>query len=136
MVTPNKTTTKLKVVYDAPAHTSTGVNLNEVLFRGPVMLPDFCGILLRWRRGNFALIADMEKSFFSNRNNEKYRDVTRFLWLKNLYSPPTSDNLLTLCSKNYLLELHVALSFWQRWLKLTFNNILLKEQIIFYKIHM
>ena len=63
VVTPNKTTTELRVVYDASAHTNTEVSLNEALFRGPIMLPDLCGILLRWRRGNFALIADIEKAF-------------------------------------------------------------------------
>lgn len=63
VVTPNKTTTKLRVVYDASACTSTGVSLNEALFREPVTLPDSCEILLRWRRGNFALVADIEKAF-------------------------------------------------------------------------
>ena len=47
VITPNKTTTKLRVVYDASAHTS-GASLNEALLRGPVLLPDLCGILLRW----------------------------------------------------------------------------------------
>ena len=76
VVTPNKTTTKLRVVYDASAHTSTGVSLNKVLFGGPVMLPDLCWILLRWRRENFALIADIEKAFLQIKINEKESHVS------------------------------------------------------------
>lgn len=51
VLTLQKTTTKPQIVYDAPAHTNTGVSLNEALLRCSVMLPNVCGILLRWRTG-------------------------------------------------------------------------------------
>ena len=48
VLTPAKNTTKLRVVYDASVKSRKRVkSLNECLYRGPVLLPDLCGILFR-----------------------------------------------------------------------------------------
>ncbi|VDM92166.1 unnamed protein product [Onchocerca ochengi] len=47
VISPYKPTTKLRIVHDASAHLKGTKSLNEVLYRGPIMLPDFIGILLR-----------------------------------------------------------------------------------------
>ena len=48
---PLKTTTKLCIVYDASTKAKKGQkSLNECLHRGPVILEDLCGLLLRFRR--------------------------------------------------------------------------------------
>uniref|UniRef100_A0A1I7VP88 DUF1758 domain-containing protein n=1 Tax=Loa loa TaxID=7209 RepID=A0A1I7VP88_LOALO len=60
---PNKNTTKLRIVYDASAHKKGYKSLNEVLHRGPVMLPDLVGVLLRFRMMKLVIIADIEKAF-------------------------------------------------------------------------
>uniref|UniRef100_A0A1I7XEU1 DUF1758 domain-containing protein n=1 Tax=Heterorhabditis bacteriophora TaxID=37862 RepID=A0A1I7XEU1_HETBA len=49
VITPQKSTTKLRIVYDASAKLKNYPSLNECLYRGPVLLPDLCGILLRLR---------------------------------------------------------------------------------------
>ena len=90
VVTPQKTTTKIRVVYDASAKTRPGNNsLNECLSRGPVMLHDLCGLLLRFRLHPIAMIADIEKAFLQIGLKEDQRNVTRFLWLKSLENPST-----------------------------------------------
>ncbi|XGW12257.1 hypothetical protein V3C99_013168, partial [Haemonchus contortus] len=61
VVTPNKLTTKLRIVFDASAHYKGCPSLNEVLHRGPVILPQLFGILLRFRIGRIGIIADVEK---------------------------------------------------------------------------
>ena len=64
VINPLKQTTKLRVVYDASAKTrQKHQSLNDCLYRGPVMLHDLCGILLRFRLQNIAVVADIEKAF-------------------------------------------------------------------------
>ena len=38
-------------------------SLNECLHRGPVILPDLCGILIRFRIYPIVVLADIEKAF-------------------------------------------------------------------------
>ena len=50
VINPHKPTTKLRVVYDASAKIKKENNsLNECLYRGPVMLNDQCGLLMRFK---------------------------------------------------------------------------------------
>ena len=49
VITPSKTTTKVRVIYDASAKTRiSNKSLNECLYRGPVILPSLYGLLLRF----------------------------------------------------------------------------------------
>ncbi|XP_065891574.1 uncharacterized protein [Dysidea avara] len=87
VITPAKSTTKLRIVYDASTKAKRGEkSLNECLHRGPVLLPDLCGILLRFRIQPIVMLADIEKAFLQVGIQEMDRDVTRFLWFKNLQS--------------------------------------------------
>ena len=63
VINPHKPTTKLRVVYDASAKTKNeNKSLNECLYRGPVMLNDLCGLLMRCRLHTYWLI--LKKLFF------------------------------------------------------------------------
>ena len=88
VVTPLKTTTKVRIVYDASVKVRKGVkSLNEFLYRGPINLPNMCGILLRFCTYFIVLLADIEKAFLQIGIQEHERDVTRFLWFKNSNMP-------------------------------------------------
>ena len=94
VVTPDRKTTKVRIVYDASAKAKKGCkSLNECLYRGPVILEDLCGLLLRFRTHKVALTADIEKAFLQFGLQPADRDVTKFLWLKDPTKPPTKDNL-------------------------------------------
>jgi len=94
VVTPSKATTKVRIVYDASAKTaSQNPSLNECLHRGPVILEDLGGLLLRFRKHRVVLLADIEKAFLQVGLNQKDRDATRFLWLKDPTQPVTEHNI-------------------------------------------
>ncbi|EPB69621.1 hypothetical protein ANCCEY_11284, partial [Ancylostoma ceylanicum] len=47
--TPEKRTTPKRIVFDASAHPKGRPALNDVLHQGPLMLPNICGVLMRFR---------------------------------------------------------------------------------------
>ena len=97
VLTPEKTTTKLRIVFDASAKTrKKNQSLNESLHRGPVILEDLCGLLLRFRLHKVALVADVEKAFLQVGLQPDDRDVTRFLWLKDPSKPTLEKNVQVL----------------------------------------
>ena len=94
IITPSKNTTKVRVVYDASAKTKQSQrSLNECLYRGPVMLPDLSGLLLRFRLSPIGVVSDIEKAFLNVGLQPQDRDVTRFLWLKNINVNDLNNNL-------------------------------------------
>ena len=62
--------------------------------RGPVLLPDLAGVLLRFRLFPIGIISDIENAFLQLSLKTDDRDVTRFLWVKDFNHPPTDDNLI------------------------------------------
>ena len=63
-INPDKTSTKVRVVYDAWAKINKGQkSQNEYLYPGPTILKDLNWILLRFRLNKIAVIADIEKTF-------------------------------------------------------------------------
>ncbi|XP_065186225.1 uncharacterized protein LOC135817053 [Sycon ciliatum] len=95
VVKPSSTTTKIRVVYDASAKTKEGnKSLNECIHRGPVLLPDLCGILLRFRLNPIAMSSDIEKAFLQVGLHVRDRNVTRFLWVRDPSKPPRGDNIV------------------------------------------
>ena len=51
--------------------------LNDCLYRGPITLPDLCGVLLRLRTYVIVILADVEKAFLQIGIQKQDRDVTR-----------------------------------------------------------
>ena len=94
VINPAKTTTKVRVVYDASAkNKQDNKSLNECLYRGPVMLQSLTGILLRFRLNKVAIVADIEKAFLQIGLNDNAKNVTRFFWLKDTNTLNTENNL-------------------------------------------
>ncbi|XP_065197781.1 uncharacterized protein LOC135829305 [Sycon ciliatum] len=95
VVRPSSTTTKVRVVYDASARTRAEHNsLNDCLHRGPILLPDLCGILVRFRLHPIGIVSDVEKAFLQLGLSMTDRNVTRFLWLRDPTKPVTTANLV------------------------------------------
>ena len=94
VIKPNNATTKIRIVYDASAKSKKeNKSLNECMHRGPVILEDLCALLLNFRTNKIAMVADIEKAFLQIALQEDDRDVTRFLWLKDVTKPSIGDNI-------------------------------------------
>ena len=67
-------------MFDASAAGPNGNSLNDCLESGPSLIPDLVEILLRFRRWNVALTADITKAFLQIGVQRPDQDVHRFLW--------------------------------------------------------
>ena len=86
VIREDKSTTKLRVVYDASAR-SSGPSLNDCLYSGPSLTQNIVDIMLRFRAYKVALTGDLEKAFLMIHIDESDRDVLRFLWVDDIHSP-------------------------------------------------
>lgn len=72
--------TKLRVVFDASAKTSTGISLNDIQYIGPVVQDDLFSILLRYRQHRFVVSADVEKMYRQILVEPEQRIIQLILW--------------------------------------------------------
>lgn len=63
VVKESSETTKLRVVFDASAKTSSGISLNNCLKVGPTLQQDIFSIIVRFRTHQYALTTDIEKMY-------------------------------------------------------------------------
>ncbi|XP_025192662.1 uncharacterized protein LOC112592723 [Melanaphis sacchari] len=73
-------TTKLRFVFDASAKSSTGVSLNDVLMCGPTVQEELFSILIRFRAHQYAITADVEKTFRQVEVSKEDQDLQRIVW--------------------------------------------------------
>ncbi|XP_065077067.1 uncharacterized protein LOC135700476 [Ochlerotatus camptorhynchus] len=89
------TTTKVRVVFDASANTSTGFSLNEALCVGPVVQDDLLDIILRFRTFVITLVADIAKLYRQILVHPDDTSFQRILWRFSKLSPVQVYELLT-----------------------------------------
>ncbi|XP_037945081.1 uncharacterized protein LOC119677696 [Teleopsis dalmanni] len=94
----DSTTTKLRVVFDASAKTSTGISLNEIMHKGPVVQSELAAILMRFRMPRFIFTTDVEKMY---RQIQIHPDDRRFqnIWWRE--HPNEKLRLLQLSTVTY-----------------------------------
>ena len=84
----DKSTSKVRIVYDASAKSPGLPSLNDCLFKGPKFDQLIFDILLRFRLHKVALIGDLEKAFLMIAIEEGDRDALRFLWVEDVSKDP------------------------------------------------
>ena len=83
----HSTTTKVRVVFDASAKSTSGVSLNDTLLVGPTIHPPLIDVLLRFRSHRIALTADISKMYRAIELTPSDRDLHRFVWRKSVKDP-------------------------------------------------
>ncbi|XP_062699493.1 uncharacterized protein LOC134284534 [Aedes albopictus] len=76
----SSSTTKVRVVFDGSAKTSSGCSLNDSLLVGPVVQDELISLILRFRKFPVALVADIEKMYRQVSMNPADRPLQRILW--------------------------------------------------------
>ncbi|XP_055527048.1 uncharacterized protein LOC129719682 [Wyeomyia smithii] len=87
-------TTKLRVVFDGSARTSTGYSLNDALKIGPIIQDELLTLILRFRKYPIAMVADIEKMYRQVRVHSKDTSLQRILWRFSHDEPICSYELL------------------------------------------
>ena len=89
---------KFRVVFDCAARYQ-GTSLNENLLQGPDHTSNLLGVLLRFRKGPVAVVADIRAMFNQVRVEPKDCDSLRFLWW------PDGD--LSVPPQDYQMQVHL-----------------------------
>ncbi|GJQ71455.1 hypothetical protein Trydic_g11180 [Trypoxylus dichotomus] len=80
-------TTKLRVVFDASAPSSSGFSLNDIQLVGPTIQDDLFPILIRFRKHTYVVSADIAKMYRQVLIDPKYRCLQRILWRSDPNKP-------------------------------------------------
>ena len=75
-----RASTKLRIVFDASAKTSSGLSLNDCILAGPPLQQKIASIVLRFRTKKIALIGDCKQMFLQILIEKEDRDFLRVLW--------------------------------------------------------
>uniref|UniRef100_A8PPL2 Uncharacterized protein n=1 Tax=Brugia malayi TaxID=6279 RepID=A8PPL2_BRUMA len=123
VLTPRKSTTELRIVYDASAHHKVGV-------------------ILRFRMMKIVITADIEKAFLQLKLQNEERNCIRFLWSDDIDKELTNENIkcyrfkrvpfgvislpfLLAATLNYHLENHGSELAWEIRKNLYVDNVII-----------
>lgn len=82
VINQDKSTTKIRVVFDASCTLDNGSSLNKDMMIGPTLQPDLRHLIMRWRCYPICLVADIEKMYRQIKVSEEDVDFQRLLWRK------------------------------------------------------
>ena len=83
----DSTTTKIRVVFDGSAKSTSGVSLNDTLMVGPTIQQDLFSILIRFRLHQVALSADIAKMYRQIALSKEAQNFHRILWREDPSKP-------------------------------------------------
>ena len=82
VIMESSTTTKLRVIFDASAKSTSGHSLNDVLLSGPVLFYLLTNILIKFHQHSIGMSADISKMFQEVTLHLQDRDLYRYV-MKN-----------------------------------------------------
>ncbi|GFW06782.1 integrase catalytic domain-containing protein [Trichonephila clavipes] len=91
---PDKTTTKLKVVFNGSASTTSGLSLNDLLLKGEVK-EDIFEIMIRLSAHKYAFTTEIRMMLRQILNDPAQRDLLRIIWKTGAIEEPVIYRLKT-----------------------------------------
>ncbi|GFT18072.1 integrase catalytic domain-containing protein [Trichonephila clavipes] len=88
VIRSDKTTSRIRIVFDGSAHEDGQSSLNQSLYTGPNLHPNILELLLCFRKSPVAFTADVKSAFLQIELDFRDRDFTRFFWTDNLNNEP------------------------------------------------
>ncbi|GFV84299.1 uncharacterized protein TNCV_1591581 [Trichonephila clavipes] len=92
---PEKSTTKLRVVFNCSSLTDNGISLNDIQYNGGVIQEDLYAQMLRFRTYTYAFTADMKMMYRTILINTKQRNLQRIVWCESEHESPKIYELST-----------------------------------------
>ncbi|KAK7585925.1 hypothetical protein V9T40_000104 [Parthenolecanium corni] len=86
--------TPLRVIFDGSSHAKGCLSLNKCMYEGSNFLSNILLIFFNFQKSDIAIISDIRKAFHQIGLHPDDRDSCRFLWIKDLSKPATTDNLI------------------------------------------
>ena len=80
VVKKSSSTTKLRVVFDASAKTSTGQSLNDTVLVGPTLYSSLTDILIHFRSYSVVISSDISKMYRAVELHPSDHDLHQFVW--------------------------------------------------------
>ncbi|XP_055714965.1 uncharacterized protein LOC129809178 [Phlebotomus papatasi] len=96
-VLKDSTTTRLRIVYNASSRTSNGLSLNDILLAGPTVHPDLFTVLLRFRKFEYAITADISKMYLQLVLYPEHADFQRLVFRENVTEPIKDYRIPRVC---------------------------------------
>ena len=91
---PKSTSTPVRIVFNS-SQVTQGMSLNSCLAKGPdAYINNLLGVILRWREGRVALVADIRKMYNSIHIGNIEQHCHRFLW-RNLENREPDTYIIT-----------------------------------------
>ncbi|GFW14617.1 integrase catalytic domain-containing protein [Trichonephila clavipes] len=84
---PEKSTTKLRIVFNASSPSTRGKSLNLIQFNGGLVQEDLSSIMVRFQNNKHAYTTDIEKMFRMINIHPEQACLQRILWKKGIGEP-------------------------------------------------
>ncbi|GFS86066.1 integrase catalytic domain-containing protein [Trichonephila clavipes] len=92
---PEKSTTKMRTVFNASSSSTSGKSLNSIQFNGGLVQEDHFSIMVRFRKHKYAFTTDIEKMFRMINIHPEQTCLQRILWKKGIGEPIKTYELTT-----------------------------------------
>ncbi|GFW05632.1 uncharacterized protein TNCV_4003331 [Trichonephila clavipes] len=92
---PEKSTTKLRVVFNCSSLTDNGISLNDIQYNGGVIQEDLYAQMLRFRTFTYAFTADIKMMYRTILINPKQRNLQRIILCESEHESPKIYELST-----------------------------------------